>query len=302
MTLNTCLAKRRFGRSLATVLKLASLALVAFTSGQPAAAADFKSPDILILGDSQLTFGAGPEFLSFFQNIEANCKPNKKKEKALSKIDSQSVAVIGVRSTSLHSWTARSGAAKGSVCDIDKKWKVNAGSFGTVNSSKNIYIQIGQGVPYQFCKKNTAPFEAMFNNKYYDPKLLVMSFLGNSTDRWANNPKAALKDVQATMKQLPKGMPCIFLTTAPPYTQKAVDQRVRAQENVKAAFKKSGSRCSFVSGLSKRTIGANLGNKKHFRLNKSGGVKDPYHPNKKAAQAFFSLERKTLCKAILEQI
>ncbi|KAB7616155.1 SGNH/GDSL hydrolase family protein [Amylibacter sp. SFDW26] len=264
----------------------------------------FKKPDILVLGDSQITFGSGPAFLDFFQNIKQNCSPNKKQLRDLEKLGAQSVAVIGVRSTSLHSWTARSGKPKGSVCDVDPTWKVNAGSYGTVakKNAKNVFIQIGQGKQYQFCKKGLSPFEAMFKDNYYDPKLLVLSFLGNSSGTWAKSKSAAVTDVKATIKHLPKDTPCIFMTTAPAYKKKVNDDRLRAQKNIKAAFAETGNRCTFVEGLTPQSIAANLGNKKHFRLKKSGAVKDPFHPNKRAARKFFKIEKQNICNAIFEQV
>ena len=182
---------------------LTSFFLSSAVSTTAMSAGKFKSPDILILGDSQFTFGSGPSFLDFFQNIKSKCAPNQRQMRDLEKLGDMSVAVIGVRSSSLPSWTARSKKGKGAVCDVDRKWKVNAGSYGTVNKTKNIYIQIGQGPQYQFCKKSMSPFEAMFKDKYYDPKLLVMSFLGNSSSGWAKYPKTALNDVQKTMPNCP---------------------------------------------------------------------------------------------------
>jgi hypothetical protein len=276
--------------------------LTAFLLSTSATLAEkFKSPDILVLGDSQITFGSGPSFLKFFENIKTLCAPNTKQAKDLNKLGSGSVAVIGVRSTSL-SWTAKSGKAKGAVCDVDPKWKVNGGSYGTVNKTKNIYIQIGKGKQYQFCKKNASPFQAMLKDDYYDPKLLVMSFLGNASGTWADNKSAAVRDVKRTMEHLPDDLPCIFMTTAPAYKQKVNDQRVRAQKNIKKAFNESGSRCSFVEGLTPQTMAANLGNKKHFRLKDSGAVKDPYHPNKRAAKKFFELQKNNICKAVFTQM
>ncbi len=281
---------------------LASLLLLLALPTAAMAANKFKSPDILVLGDSQFTFGSGPSFLDFFQNIKSKCSPNVSQSADLKKLADMSVAVIGVRSSSLPSWTARTKKGKGAICDIDPKWKVNAGSYGTVNQTKNVYIQIGKGPQYQFCKKKMSPFEALFVDNYYDPKLLVMSFLGNSSAGWAKYPDMAMNDVQKTMSQLPDDLPCIFMTTAPSYSKETNDLRVRAQKNLKKAFKKSGSRCSFVEGLTPKTIAANLGNKKHFRLKKSGAVKDPYHPNKKAAKKFFAIERKEICAAIFTQV
>jgi hypothetical protein len=281
---------------------MAPLLLCAALSSPALSAGKFTSPDILILGDSQFTFGSGPSFLSFFQNIKTNCAPNKKQKKNLEKLGDMSVAVIGVRSSSLPSWTAHTKRGKSAVCDIDPKWKVNAGSFGTVNKTKNIYIQIGQGPQYQFCEKKQSPFEAMFADNYYNPKLLVMSFLGNSSQGWADNPDLALRDVQKTMDQLPKDMPCIFITSAPSYSKKVNKMRVRAQKNLKKAFKKTNSRCSFIDGLTPKTVAANTGNKSFYRRKKSGAVKDPYHPNKRAAKKFFAIEKNQICKAIFAQV
>ena len=281
---------------------LASFFLLLMLPTTALSAGTFKSPDILVLGDSQFTFGSGPSFLDFFQNIQSKCSPNKSQMRDLKKLGDMSVAVIGVRSSSLPAWTARTKKGKGAVCDVDPKWKVNAGSYGTVNKTKNIYIQIGKGPQYQFCKKKLSPFEAMFKDRYYDPKLMVMSFLGNSSGGGAKNPKMALNDVQKTMAQLPEDMPCIFITSAPSYNKKTNDVRVRAQKNLKEAFKQSGNRCSFVEGLTPKTIAANLGVKSHFRRKKSGAVKDPYHPNKRAAKKFFAIEKNAICKAIFTQI
>ncbi|QUJ75201.1 SGNH/GDSL hydrolase family protein [Sulfitobacter albidus] len=267
-----------------------------------AAQEDFVSPDILILGDSQIPFGSGPVFLDFFKNIKTNCAPTRAQQNALAHIDAMKVAVIGVRSTSLHSWTARAGRAKGAVCDVDPKWKVNAGTYGIINRTGNKYAQIGRGRPYQFCQRGQSPFEAMFAPDYYAPKLLLMSFLGNSSGRWADSRERALADVQDMMEQVPPGTPCIFMTTSPSFSKKVTDRRLKAQENIKWAFEISGASCSFVEGATARTIAANQGNRSHFRRAKSGKVKDIYHPNERAARKFFSAEMDNICAAVLTQL
>ena len=262
----------------------------------------FQSPDILVLGDSQLTFGSGPAFLKFFSDIKESCNPTEFQAQSLKKLGEGSVGVIGVRSTSLHSWSARRGRLKDKVCKVDRKWRSNAATFGVVNRTNNKYVQIGKGREYQFCKRGKSPFEAMFANKYYDPKLIVLTFLGNSAHRWAGNRKSALKDVEKTMMQLPDDVPCIFMTTAPTYKKKTVDLRMKAQENVKYAFMKNSSRCSFVEGFTEKTVAANLGNKAHFKLRKSGRVKDPFHPNSKAAEKFLAHGMDRICKAVFQQL
>ncbi len=263
---------------------------------------DFTSPDILILGDSQITFGSGPAFLNFFTNIKQHCTPNRSQSKLLKRLGKMTVSVIGVRSTSIHSWTARSGKAKNAVCKVDPKWKVNAGSYGFVNMSDDKFVQIGQGKEYQFCSPNKSPFEAMFRTGYYEPKLLLLSFLGNSAKRWASDKNLAVRDIQAMMHQLPPNTPCIVMTTAPTYAKKNVDLRLKAQLNLQQALEETHNSCSFVPGLTPETIAANQGNTKYFKLNKNGKVKDPFHPNHRAAKNFFALEMDDICNAIFDQI
>ncbi|WP_420583559.1 SGNH/GDSL hydrolase family protein [Ruegeria sp.] len=285
------------------VLKNTLRALCAIMlTGLSVSAEEFDSPEILIIGDSQISFGSGPAFLEFFSDIKSHCKPNAKQKKDLKRLGEMRVGVIGVRSSSIDSWTARSGHAKDTICEVDPKWKVNAGTYGFVNKTGNKYVQIGQGPEYQFCAPQKSPLEEMLREGYYDPKLILMSFLGNSAKRWANDPTAAVRDVERLMTQLPPDMPCIFMTTAPAYKKKIVDLRLRAQENLMNAFKTTGLRCSFVPGATPETVAANQGNKAYFRLNKDGMVKDPYHPNQKAARNFFALEMKQICTAIFDQI
>ncbi|KMW57992.1 hypothetical protein AIOL_002960 [Candidatus Rhodobacter oscarellae] len=277
-------------------------AAVAMGLTTPAWSDGFVSPTILVLGDSQIPFGTGPAFLEFFEHLKDNCDPNRRQAKKLDTLADMKIAVIGVRSTSLQSWTSTSGATKRALCDVDPKWKVNAGVFGFINTTDNKYKQIGRGPAYQFCKPGKTAFEVMFRPDYYQPKLILMSFLGNSAQRWANDYQKALRDVRAMNAQLPAGVPCIFMTTAPSYSQKVTALRVKAQTNIGRAFAESNSQCSFIEGATPETIAANQGNKKFFRLNKSGRVKDPYHPNKRAAKAFFTIEMDNICSAIFEQL
>ena len=254
----------------------------------------FKSPEILVLGDSQLSFGAGPAFVDFLSMLEKNC--------GTSGTEDLSIGVIGVRSSSLATWVAKSSRAKGPICSVDPKWQVNAGSYGSINRSGNQFVQIGQGAPYQFCKKGKSAFEAMFENNYYTPRLVILFFLGNAAERWAGSAQTTLQDVAETIRQIPKDVPCIFMTTAPPYSQKVLNLRLAAQINLQKAFATAGTRCTFIPGLNDATIAANLGHKESFRRTKSGKVKDPFHPTEAAAVKFLKLNRAKLCKAIISQL
>lgn len=281
---------------------LAACLSVPFLGAAPALSEPFVSPDIVVLGDSQIPFGAGPEYVAFFETMSRQCAATPKQRAALSRLEEGRLAVIGVRSSSLQTWTARTKPGKSAICDVDKKWGVNAGTFGAINTSGNPYVQIGRGAAYQFCTPGASPLEAMFRPGYYAPKLLVMSFLGNAAQRWAMSREDALADVRATMAQLPEGLACVFITSAPPFTAKRVALRQKAQDNLKWAFAEAGASCSFVEGFTPETIAAYQGNARYFRVNADGRVTDPFHPNPRGARAFFELQRAPLCEAIIEQL
>ena len=285
-----------------TLLNSLAFAAMAMVSTPVSAQEEFISPEILILGDSQISFGSGPAFLEFFTDIKKHCVPNGKQAQDLKQLGEMRVGVIGVRSTSIHSWIARSGRAKDTICEEDRKWRVNAGTYGFINMTDNKYVQIGKGKEYQFCAPRKSAFEHMFREGYYQPRLLLLSFLGNSAKRWANDAQKAVDDVTDMMRQLPPDMPCIFMTTAPAYSERIVKLRLKAQKNLMSAFEQTGARCTFVPGATPQTVAANQGNKNYFRLNKNGMVKDPYHPNEAAAKNFFALEMNGICNAIFEQI
>ena len=274
--------------SIAVLAVFLSMSSIEMVSAQD----KFQSPDILVLGDSQLSFGAGVAFIEFL----------KKNGKACGLNPNWSVGVLGVRSSSLRAWTAKDGGGKKAICDIDPKWKVNAGSFGVINKTKNKYVQIGEGEAYQFCEGGRSPFQSMFAGGYYAPKIFVMAFLGNATERWANSEADALDDVRRTMQDLPSELPCIFMTTAPGYTPKINGERQRAQDNIEKAFKTAGKRCTFVQGYTSATIAANQGNAAKFRLKPDGTVKDPYHPTENSAREFLSLIKGTLCDAFKSEL
>lgn len=169
------------------------------------------SPDLLVLGDSQLTFGAGVAFVDLLSGMAGDCGLTA----------GTATGVIGVRSSTLASWTGQTKTAKGAVCDVDPKWKVNAGAYGTLSQSENPYVQLGRGAQFQFCKAGQSPLEAVFDDGAYRPRLLVMFLMGNATERWADSQAAALQDARAFVADLPPGQPCIFMMSAPPYGERS---------------------------------------------------------------------------------
>jgi hypothetical protein len=289
---------RRACAAAATAFLIFAMPLVCATDAR----AETPAVDVLVIGDSQITFGAGAAFLPFFEMVRKSCDKQWSASARPRLSDTPSVGIIGVRSTSLGAWTNRSGRGKRAICDVDPKWNVNAGSYGVLNRSPNPYIQIGRGDDYQFCEDGKSAFEAMFAQGYYDPKLLVMFFLGNSAETWASDPETALQEVRRTMAQIPHDLPCIFITSAPAYREDTIALRLRAQDNILAAFAQAGSRCSVVAGHTPETIALNLGNARHFRRRESGGVRDPFHPNAAAQQAFVQTLSGAICAAIAEQL
>lgn len=261
------------------------------------------SPEILVIGDSQISFGAGKVYLEFFEQLK-NDLPNLSNNKTvINTLKNAQAAAIGVRSTSLQNWTIRKeGKVKNVICEIDKRWGVNAGVYGIEGNKNRKYINIGQGDAYQFCKPNQSALEVMFENGYYKPKLLVMAFLGNSAERWAEAPHKALADVKATMSQIPANMPCVFLTTSPSYDEATNQTRWIAQANIKHAFETLGARCSFVEGFTEETTKAAQGNKAFFKTNDEGVVTDIHHPNIDAARKFFEIKKDDLQNAVIKQL
>jgi hypothetical protein len=271
--------------------KAAAAALFALGLTNSAQGEARLSPDVLILGDSQLTFGAGVAFIDLMNQMAGDC----------GLAQGATTGVIGVRSSTLLSWSGRAKSEKGAICDVDPKWKVNAGAYGTLAHGKNPFIQIGKGPQFQFCTPDRSPLQAVYQEGYYKPKLLIMFLMGNAAERWAGSPEAALRDARAFTADLPARQPCIFMTSAPPYTEKVVKLRQTAQNNIENAFGKVG-RCSFVPGFTAATIAENLGNRNNFRRKPSGRVKDPFHPTEAAAHRFLKLRRAALCTAIAKQL
>ena len=269
-----------------------AIALIGLCLARDATAEVRGSPDILVLGDSQLTFGAGKAFVALFDKLRGEC--------GLAR--GATVGVIGVRSSTLQSWTATGRAAKSAICDVDPKWKVNAGVYGTLSKGENPYVQIGRGEQFQFCTPERSPLEAVFHDGYFQPELLIMFLMGNATERWAGSAAAALQDLRSFVADLPAGQPCIFMTSAPPYGAKSVRLRQAAQANIEAAFAEAGKQCSFVPGFTPQTVKENLGNAANFRRLPSGKVKDPYHPTEAAARKFLALQRDALCRAVATQL
>ncbi len=257
-------------------------------------------PDILVIGDSQVSFGAGAEYLAVLGNLAQSCNANASQRDYLDNLSATSVAAIGVRSSSLEHWTAHEGTKKGVVCDKDQRFGVNAGAYGVKSSSRS-FVQIGEERDYEFCRSGQTPLEAMFRQGYYRPKLAVLAFLGNSVDRW-EDPAAARTDVENAVAALPPDTACVIMTTAPAFDAEVNAKRLKAQQNLAQAVAATGGRCSFARGLTERAVASATGNPDFFRTNDAGEVLDRFHPNAKGFAEFFEHVTPALCQAVFQQI
>lgn len=260
------------------------------------------STEILVLGDSQLSFGAGPVLSAFFADLANQCRAHVDDPDAVDALAGKRFAMIGTRSTSLQSWTTNTGRAWELLCHKDKRWGVNASTWGTVKPPKKRYVQIGEGAHFQFCATPETPLQNLFATGYYTPELLMVFVGGNGAGRLARDPAQARRDVAAFVADLPRDTGCVFMMTAPVYPKALNDERLVAQANLRAAFAAHGGRCAFVDGHTPATRAAIEGQSQFFRRREDGTVKDPYHANEAAAARFLERRRGPLCRALADQL
>lgn len=248
--------------------------------------------EILVIGDSQISFGAGAAYQAFFSNLGASCaitSPRWSTPKS---------AAIGVRSTSLRSWTTEQGPDKSTLCDVDPKFGVNAGTYGISSTTGRTFVQIGKDPDYPFCTAGRSGLQALFASPGYTPDLVVLAFLGNDADRWQSASLAA-QDVRAAAAQIPQGTACIFLSTMPVYDAASNNKRAIAQTHFAQAA--TQTRCAVVQGHSPATRSAIESNPQFFRTNANGEVIDTSHANQAAASEFVRLKTPALCAAVRAQ-
>jgi len=290
----------RIALRLCAVLILATAIAARFSDNAHGTSLQF--PEILVLGDSQLSFGAGPVMLSFFKNIKKHCGSIIDQTPLLEMIEKKRTTLLGVRSTSLESWVTKKGRAWKAMCRKDKTWGVNASIWGFQQKRKTHYVQIGEGKKYQFCKKGKTPLEAMTMSGYYRPKLIMFYLLGNGAGRLAGNAKAATRDIERMIEQLPANTACIYMTTLPNYKKRINKTRLKAQAQIERAIAMHGNRCTFVRGMTQKVVAAIQGQSRYFRRKKSGKVKDPFHPDAAATKRVLALTSSALCRAVVDKL
>ncbi|MEO1694121.1 MAG: hypothetical protein AAFR55_02665 [Pseudomonadota bacterium] len=293
-------------------ISLAAAVLVAITLGNVGDAVGAETPDradaskargkldVLILGDSQLSFGSGKAFYKFFTNLDTRCRGSGLPETTLKRLAKRRVGIIGVRSTGVHTWLSRTRRGKRMICVKDPAGLVNASAYGAARHRQK-WVQIGESRHHQFCKSGRSALETMFSQRRYQPKLMVFNFLGLSASRWRSR-KRLDADLRELDRQVPMGTACLILTTAPTYEAKINAPRLRAQRNLQAALGAGQHRCRYVPGLTKKTVRAMQGNRALFYKYKNGRVKDPYHPNDAGSQVFLRHRGNAICRAVAAEL
>ncbi|MEO1265466.1 MAG: hypothetical protein AAFV26_07155 [Pseudomonadota bacterium] len=268
-----------------------------------AALAKSKAParaEILMLGDSQLSFGGGPAFLSFFNNFAERCDGLMLPADKRAAVTNMATGIIGVRATGLQNWLSTTAKGKRMVCVKDPTGLVNARVLGAARTGPR-WVQIGESRNHDFCKRGTSPMAALLATRRFRPKLMILHFMGLSAYHWLK-PGNAERDMKKVLATLPPKTGCIVMTTAPGYRADINRPRLKAQPKIEAAVKATGKRCAFVRGLTSKTVAAFQGKAKRFYRHPSGKVRDPYHPVPSAARDFVKTHRAALCRAVIKQL
>ncbi len=255
--------------------------------------------DILVIGDSQIAFGGGEQYIVFFRTLADRCgRILPDPEQDFAALVNLKVGVLGVRATALHSWVARIGPDKDQVCVPEASWPVNARGFGELENPKIRFSQIGANPAYPLCVAGRSPIEALFNTAGVMPELIVLSFLGRAVTRWAGSIELARKDASALAEQVPSTTPCVFITTAPTFSPAVNIKRRKAQQNFHDALAEKTMSCRAVNGLTTATIAKLEGTPEFFKRDGKGRVRDPFHPNGAGIAAFLETISPELCKAV----
>ncbi|MEO0730685.1 MAG: hypothetical protein AAFY64_09910 [Pseudomonadota bacterium] len=288
-------ARRRRWLFARTVVAAFAIVSLGSTSAQASQAA--KPPlDIMILGDSQLSFGSGEAFLRFFTNLPKSCAGTGLSRSALDLMADKTVGIMGVRSTGLHTWLSKTRRGKRMICVKDPTGLVNASAYGAARQ-KQKWVQVGESPKHRFCKPGRSALSELTRPNALRAKLMIFNFLGLSAARWRDRKRLAA-DLAELNRQLPAETGCLLLTTAPTYRADINAPRLRAQKHLKALLGDGRQRCSYVPGLTSRTVTAMQGNRALYYKHKNGRVKDPYHPNDAGAATFLRLRKRAICSAV----
>ncbi|MEM9029283.1 MAG: hypothetical protein AAGC70_13025 [Pseudomonadota bacterium] len=266
-----------------------------------AQSAKLRPAEIMVLGDSQLAFGSGPAFLSFFNNFAERCSGLGLPDDKLKKVQAMSFGILGVRATGLHMWLSKTKKGTRMICVKDPAGLSNASTYGAMRYRNQRWVQIGESRHHKFCEPSQSPLQNIFSALPEPPKLMIFHFLGLSTFHWlkASRLKNDLIQVNA---QMPRTTNCMFLTTIPAYRGKINRPRVRAQDKLQMALLDNNHRCGLVKGVTPKTLAAFQDNPAYYYKNKKGAVKDPYHTTPSGAARFLAIRGPAICRGVVNAL
>lgn len=165
-----------------------AVALFAFADDTTA---DFRNTDILVLGDSQISIGSGRPLKALFSDLAKRCAPYVSRPDHIAALDRRSFGILGVRASSLQSWTTRSGPAWNLLCRKDRRFGVNGTAWGTMRSNRGRRsIQAGHDPKLRFCRRANTPIRNLLAPNYYRPKVVVFYTGGTGSGRLAAKKSA----------------------------------------------------------------------------------------------------------------
>lgn len=266
-------------------------------------AQSLADPDLLVIGDSQILFRGGPAYVDHFSKLAETCGALIPKRAADFKTHfSGDVGVAGVRAAAINSWLAREGKQKDTLCVPQKSWPKNARGFGALHTPDQKFHQTASDGNYPLCQPDQSPMEALFKGVAIKPKLLVFSMLGGYSKNWAKDEALAHKHAAELAAQVPKNTPCLYLTTAPSFSENHNSDRLKGQDHFFDGIQKAGGACLPVRGLTDETISAFQGNNKFYKTREDGTVRDVFHPNDLGVRTFLKKVSPAMCQALVSLI
>ena len=211
--------------------------------------------------------------------------------------------MLGVRSTSLQSWISRKTPAWRQLCRKDKRHGVNASVWGTLKMGRRRFVQVGEGRKFQFCKSASHAAAGDAGHR------LLHAARGDvfRWRQWRRSPRRQRQQRPSRtstdlMQQLPSsGRLSVHDhgSRLHPAPQSCAAQSATTSWRRHLPSTAAVARSCRVSPL--RRCSAIEGRNHYFRRRRSGAVKDPFHPDKRATGRFLTLRRQALCRALRQQ-
>ena len=283
-----------------TKILLASSLFALTVSLSSASAQSLADPDLLVLGDSQILFRGGPAYVDHFSKLAETCSaliPERANDFKTHFIGD--VGVAGIRAASINSWLARQGKEKDALCVPEKSWPENTRGFGVLHTPDQKFHQTGSDGAYPLCQADRSPIETMFKDIAIKPKLLVFAILGGYAKNWAKDEALAQKHAAELAAQVPENTPCLYLSTAPSFSENHNSHRRKGQDHFFDGIQKAPGACLPVRGLTDKTISAFQGNSEFYKTRDDGTVRDVFHPNDLGIRTFLNKVSPAMCQALV---